>query len=333
MKNQGLYFGLTLCAFVLAYCVVVLGAYVRLSDAGLGCPDWPGCYGKLIVPADASDVAAGMKHASGQLHRGKAWKEMIHRYAAGSLGMLIFILAFLAWRGRHRPGGTLAVPALLAGLVVFQALLGMWTVTLLLKPVVVMGHLIGGFSILALLYWLLMGQLPALWIATPGSKKLLPWVAAGLLVLGLQILLGGWTSSNYAALICPEFPTCRGGEWLPTMNFKEGFTLWRGLGVNYEGGVLDAAARTAIHISHRVGALLTLLVLSAVALRALALPGRPLRAAAAVLALALLLQVTLGISNVLYVLPLPVAVAHNAVAALLLLCLVTLLRFSLHNPD
>lgn len=333
MESSKLFFGLSLCAFVLAYSVVVLGAYVRLSDAGLGCPDWPGCYGKLVVPADVNEVGAGLKPAAGQLHRGKAWKEMIHRYAAGTLGMVIFLLAFLAWRGRHRPGRALAVPALLAGLVVFQAMLGMWTVTLLLKPVVVMGHLIGGFTILALLYWLVIGQLPSLRNATPRPRKLLPWVAAGLLVLAVQIFLGGWTSSNYAALICPEFPTCRGGEWLPTMDFKEAFILWRGTGINYEGGVLDAAGRTAIHISHRIGALLAFLVLSALVLRTLTLPGRPLRMTAAVLALALLLQVSLGIANILHVLPLPVAVAHNAVAALLLLCLVTLLHFSLQNPD
>ena len=137
MKKSNSFFGLSLCAFILAYSVVVLGAYVRLSDAGLGCPDWPGCYGKLIVPGDAGDIGTGQEHAAGNLHRGKAWKEMIHRYAAGTLGAVIFILAFLAWR-RERPARMVAT--VLAALVIFQALLGMWTVTLLLKPVVVMGH-------------------------------------------------------------------------------------------------------------------------------------------------------------------------------------------------
>ena len=330
MKSSKLFFGLSLCAFLLAYTVVVLGAYVRLSDAGLGCPDWPGCYGKLIVPDDASDVDEHLQTSAVNMHPGKAWKEMIHRYAAGTLGMVIFFLAVLAWRRRGKAQRVI-IPTALAGLVIFQALLGMWTVTLLLKPVVVMGHLLGGFTILALLYWQLINQMPSLKTPAGDAQKLSPWVLAGLVVLVTQISLGGWTSSNYAALICPEFPTCRGGEWLPTMDFKEGFILWRGLGVNYEGGVLDAAARTAIHISHRVGALLTFLVLSAVVIRALTIPGRLLRGTAIILALALVAQVSLGIANILHVLPLPVAVAHNAVAALLLLSLITLLYFSLQK--
>jgi cytochrome c oxidase assembly protein subunit 15 len=213
---------------------------------------------------------------------------------------------------------------LLLALVVFQALLGMWTVTWLLKPIVVTAHLLGGMVILALLFWFVADQL------SPGSvvarRELLPWVSAGLLVLSVQIFLGGWTSANYAAVICPEFPACRGGDWWPEPDFGEAFVFWRGLGVDYEGGVLGTGARTAVHLSHRVGALITALVLAVVAVRALALRSARIRCIGGVMLVLLCVQIGLGIANVLMVRPLEVAVAHNAGAALLLMSLVALLR-------
>lgn len=313
-------------ALVLAYTVVVLGAYTRLSDAGLGCPDWPGCYGKIIVPEAADAEHANALYPERPLQHGKAWREMTHRYAAATLGLLILVLAVAALRRRSTEAGRpFGLPLLLLGLVIFQALLGMWTVTWLLKPIVVTAHLLGGLAILALLFWLVLEQVPGTPPAT-SPTRLEAWAIAGIAVLAMQIFLGGWTSANYAALVCPDFPACRGGDWWPPADFGDGFVFWRGLGTNYEFGVLGSAARTAIHLAHRLGALLTAVVLGAVALRALtAMDRTACRIGVAILCL-LGAQIALGIGNVLLVLPLPVAVAHNGTAALLLLSLVALLH-------
>lgn len=314
---------LALAAFLVAFVVVVLGAYVRLSDAGLGCPDWPGCYGRMVLPADGGErAAAAAAYPERPLEAGKAWKEMIHRYAAGGLGLLILGLAVRAWL---RPGLRAGLPTALLGLVIFQALLGMWTVTLLLKPLVVVAHLAGGFSVLALLwwYWLRLGGGEALrGGSAPGWA--MPAAGAGLALLVLQILLGGWTSSNYAALACTGFPACVGQYW-PDMDFARGFTLWHGLGIDYEGGVLDHPARVAIHMTHRMGAGVVALVVGGLGIGLLlAARGAPRVLGAALLA-ALSLQIGLGVANVLMYLPLPVAVAHNGAAALLLLTLLSVL--------
>ncbi len=316
---SGAFTRLATIAFGLAFLVVVLGAWVRLSDAGLGCPDWPGCYGHLDVPKSEIEVAAAnAAFPQRPLEAHKAWKEMIHRYAAGTLGLLVATLAVMAWRRRHDPGQPVLVPLALAVLIVFQALLGMWTVTLQLKPLVVVTHLLGGLATLALLWWLVLSTrrlVPAR--AADGPRV---WALLALTVLAVQVALGGWTSANYAALACTDFPTCH-GQWWPRANFAEGFVLWRGLGINYEFGVLDSAARTAIHIAHRLGALSVLLVVGALGLR-LALDTH-WRGLGTTLLIVLLLQIALGIANVLLVLPLPVAVAHNGGAALLVLALVT----------
>lgn len=319
-------------ATLLAYCVIVLGAYTRLSDAGLGCPDWPGCYGKIFVPAENEVVEqANIAYPERPLEQSKAWKEMIHRYAAGTLGLLILLFAVKNWvmRGKGKSTQILAPTALLL-LVVFQAALGMWTVTLLLKPVVVTAHLLGGMLILALLYWLMLNTIRPL--SGHKSTKITPWLLVGVLVVYGQIALGGWTSANYSALICTDFPVCQ-GQWWPQMDFREGFTLWRGLGVDYEGGVLDAAARTAVHVSHRLGAVLTFLAVSCLALSAMRVKNPYLKRTAVAVLLVLFIQISLGIANVLLLLPLPVAVAHNAVAALLLLSLITLLYFSFSTDE
>jgi cytochrome c oxidase assembly protein subunit 15 len=321
--KKSAYHRLAVFACFLAFVVVVLGAYTRLSDAGLGCPDWPGCYGQLVVPDAAHEVTE--KHYLDQrpLEPEKGWKEMVHRYFAGTLGLVILVLAVWAWLRRRVPGQPVWLPTFLVGLVVFQALLGMWTVTLQLKPVVVMGHLLGGMSTLALLVLLA--------LRTGGRAAVLPvhavnWrglAMAGLLVLFAQIALGGWTSSNYAALACPDFPTCQ-GSWWPETDFKEGFVLWRGLGVNYEFGVLEHPARTAIHLVHRIGAVLTFLLLGWLALRMMRKAGGAVAGTGWLIGGLLLLQVSLGIANVVLHLPLGVAVAHNGVAALLLLSLILL---------
>ena len=316
---------LALISLVLCLCVVVLGAYVRLSDAGLGCPDWPGCYGQIGVPEAQAEIdSANAAFPERPVEVGKAWKDMIHRYVAGALGLLILAMAVLAWRGQGRGRG---LPTALLALVIFQAALGMWTVTLLLKPIVVTAHLIGGMSTLALLLLLWLresGRLDRL--STPHPGKLQAFALAGLCVLALQIFLGGWTSTNYAAMACPDFPTCQ-GQWLPAADYGEGFTLWRGLGVNYEYGVLDSAGRTAIQLVHRLGAIVTTLVLGALALwLLLAERATALRGLGVALLAALALQLTIGISTVLLHLPLGVATAHNAGAALLLLVLVSINR-------
>jgi len=327
MSLDRIFINLVRITMVLAFVVVELGAYVRLSNAGLSCPDWPGCYGQIIVPANQEAVLqANEVYPDQPLEKGKAWKEMIHRYAAGILGLLALTLAVMAWVNRSTPGQQVWIPIIILLLVIFQALLGMWTVTLLLKPIIVMGHLLGGMTILCLLFWLILRQLGHAEGATI-KNKLRAWIIVGLAIVILQVSLGGWTSSNYAALACPDFPTCQ-GRWWPKMDFNEGFKLWHGLGVDYEGGILSGEARTAIHMSHRLGAILVLFVVGAVAIRAMREQSRGVARIGKVLIIVLFIQIGLGITNVVQFLPLPIAVAHNAMAALLLLCLVTLIHYA-----
>jgi len=317
---------LCLLGALLAITVVVIGAWTRLSSAGLGCPDWPGCYGHLTVgQAVQHAVEANAAFPDRPLEANKAIKEMVHRYFASTLGLLIIAIAALALRNRRDPMQPVRLPALLVLLVVFQGLLGMWTVTLLLKPLIVTAHLAGGLTTMSLLWWL---GLDAGRTGRPESERGLRALAVlGLMVLALQILLGGWTSSNYAAIACPDFPTCQATYW-PQMDFKDAFVLWRGLGVDYEGGVLDHPARVAIHFTHRLGAVVTALVLGLLAWKAIRTGGsRAVRTAGAVLALVLATQLIVGPVMVLETFPLPLATAHNAVAALLLLSVVALVRF------
>lgn len=317
---------LALAVTLLALLVIVLGAYVRLSNAGLGCPDWPGCYGNLIAPTTEPQIAsANSAYPQRPVDVHKAWKEMAHRYLAGTLGLCVLLLALLSLRrsGSEQPR---LLPWLLVLIVAFQAALGMWTVTLLVKPAIVTSHLLGGFITLALL-WILTLRLygPALdrhVITRP--KRLLGYARIGLLILLLQITLGGWTSTNYAAIGCTEFPTCHSGSWWPAVDFTQAFTLWHGIGIDYEYGILSAEARTAIHLSHRIGAVITAIYLL-LFVRLLYHDGRATvtQRLAWVVTILLMLQLALGITNVLGHLPLPVAVAHNGIAALLLLALLT----------
>ena len=368
-------------AVVLTLFVVVFGAFVRLSDAGLSCPDWPTCYGRAAWPQAASEVSDHAASAIRPFETHKAWREQVHRMLAGSLGVLVLLLAVLAarkrrhgiaqvaiasllvaaaiplyMRGEHAAASVLAiigeiillvaalrwsnsdlsrVAVLALAVIIFQALLGMWTVTLLLKPIVVMGHLLGGLTTFALLLWMAWHAIdrPITLIEAGALKR---WVIAGLVLLGLQIALGGWTSANYAALSCgagswsaDNFPKCV-GQWWPPHDFREGFVLWRGVGVDYEGGVLDGASRIAIQMAHRIVAVLLALYLLVFAARLLRTPG--MRGWATALIVLVISQVSLGILNVKLALPLHVAVAHNAGAALLLFVLVSLLA-RLRRPE
>ncbi|GAA4858161.1 COX15/CtaA family protein [Luteimonas vadosa] len=361
-------------AVALTLGVVVFGAFVRLSDAGLSCPDWPTCYGRATWPQASADAAGHAATAIRPFETHKAWREQVHRHLAAFLGLVVFSLALLAARrrrwgisqvvaaaglvalaiplymqGAHGAATALAVlgeamllfaalrwsnvdlaraGALTLAVIVFQALLGMWTVTLLLKPIVVMGHLLGGLLTFSLLSWMAWRatDVPIL-RADAGALRRWLWLALG--VLGVQIALGGWVSANYAALSCGagnwsagNFPKCV-GLWAPPADFREGFVLWRGVGVDYEGGVLDGASRIAIQLAHRMMAVVAFVVLLAMAMRLLRTPD--LRFWGGLLGALTVAQVVLGILNVKLALPLAVAVMHNAGAALLLFVLVTLL--------
>lgn len=364
-------------AVALATCVIVFGAFVRLSNAGLSCPDWPTCYGMATWPT-TPDHASAADHAATAIRPiepSKAWREQFHRIIAGLLGVLVLALALLAtrrrpqgWlqvigaavlvaiaiplymRGQHVAASVLAIAgeiALLAGVlrwsdtdlartstltlavIIFQALLGMWTVTWLLKPVVVMGHLLGGLTTFSLLTWIAW-RATGIPIRSGEAGRLRRLLLIGLVLLAIQIALGGWTSANYAALACgTDFPKCA-GQWWPTHDFREGFVLWRGIGVDYEGGILDNEARIAIQLAHRLMALVVVGHLLALAARLLRSPG--LRGWGTLLGALVLLQFGLGIANVVMSLPLHVAVTHNAGATALLFVLVTLLA-RLRAPD
>lgn len=308
---------------ILALCVVVLGAYVRLSDAGLGCPDWPGCYGQISPHHAAEEISRAVAALpEGPVSSHKAWKEMTHRYFAGTLGILIAIIAVVGWRKRGELCQSPILPSMLVGLVVFQALLGMWTVTERLRPAVVSAHLLGGMTTLALLVWLSMRQISEKNQINPVlAGSLRGWAGLGLVLVFFQIALGGWVSSNYAALACAGFPECN-AAWLPEMDFQHAFQLFRELGMTTEGGYLSGEGLIAIHWTHRLGAYVVLLYTGWLAGRVMCLSS--LRGFAWLILGLLFTQVTLGICNVLLGLPLPVAVAHNGVAALLLASMVIL---------
>lgn len=355
-------------AVALALGVIVFGAFVRLSHAGLSCPDWPTCYGRATWPEAVGDAASHAASGIREFDASRAWREQVHRHLAATLGVLVLILALLGARrrrlgvaqvlaaaaivgiaiplymqGEHVAASVLAivgevillfaawrwsnedlarVSALTLAVIIFQALLGMWTVTWLLKPIVVMGHLLGGMTTLGLLSWMA-------WRATDQPLRVVDvdalrlWLRIGLGVLLVQVALGGWTSANYAALACGiDFPKCL-GQWWPPHDFREALVLWRGIGVDYEGGVLDAPARTAIQLMHRIFACVVLLFMAALVVRLLRVPG--MRGWAVLLAVLTLAQLSLGIANVLMGLPLKIAVLHNGGAALLLVVIVTLL--------
>ena len=317
--------------------LVMLGAYVRLTNAGLGCPDWPGCYGKLS-PTHAADQiqAAEMAAPDGPVSLPKAWREMVHRYFASFAGVMILAIAIQALNNRRKrstgpydPAGKIGLPLALVLLVVLQGLFGKWTVTLLLKPVIVTLHLLGGMALVALLAWLSARHLRLTGGQPSALRGIRPLAAIALVALSLQIALGGWVSTNYAALACVDFPTCH-GSWKPATDFAHGFHFLRELGMTAEGEPLSNDALNAIHWAHRVGALVTFLTVAYVAYCAMRLPA--LRKLGGMLLVLLFVQIALGIANVLGSLPLPVAVAHNGVAALLLAALV-MLNFAIRSSS
>jgi heme a synthase len=311
---------LALLGAILCLGVVVLGGYTRLSDSGLGCPDWPGCFGH-VAPTGAAE------HYATDADVRKAWVEMIHRYAASTLGFIIVVIAALSIRARGERGVSVAFSVALLVLVVFQGILGMLTVTWLLKPLIVTGHLIGGLTTFALLLWLWLSlhartrpvngrSVLAGNIVVEGGTRARLWAGLALGALAVQVWLGGWTSSNYAAVACPDVPKCQ-GQWVPDANFKDAFVLWRGLGINYAGGVLDHPARVAIHYTHRLGAMVASLLLLLAAFASFRGLGPGPRWAGLLVVAALALQIFIGVYMVLRAFPLPLAATHNAGAALL----------------
>lgn len=324
-QNMVTFRRIALVGTLLALVVVVLGAWVRLSAAGLGCPDWPGCYGHLTAGQAGQNLEViSEAFPERPFEEQKAAKEMLHRYFAGALVLVIVALAAVAIRNRQDPAQPVKLPVFLVALVGFQALLGMWTVTLLLKPLIVVLHLAGGLATLSLLAWLAIRTDRT---TRPGQERGLRKLArVGLAVLIIQILLGGWTSSNYAALACPDFPTCQ-NSWWPEMDTADAFVLWRGLGIDYEGGVLDHPARVAIHFVHRLGAVVTAGVLGWLAIGAWRrAQTQKVQLAGATVGVVLIIQLFVGPVMVLDGLPLWLATAHNGVAALLLISVVRLNR-------
>ncbi len=374
-------FKLALAGCLCAIVVVGLGAFTRLVDAGLGCPDWPTCYGHALWPTTAEEVeVANQAYPDMPVEHDKTWPEMVHRYFAQALGYITIALFVVAIRNREQPQPVTLISSLLAlnvlttavtavvgvvfepyavasvfatmlallyfwfkkgvsnrpfklsafllAFIILQGLFGMWTVTLKLWPQVVTLHLLGGFTTFGLLWLLVLRLNNRTWEVSPTVKqqltKLRSWAVVGLVIVVCQIALGGWTTSNYAAVACPELPTCQ-NQWLPEMDFKEGFNIAQSIGPNYLGGTMDNEARIAIHFSHRIGALITtayLLFLFVLLSKRIA--TNEAKAIANVLLSVLILQLLLGVGNIVLHFPVNVAVAHNLVGAFLLLTMITI---------
>jgi cytochrome c oxidase assembly protein subunit 15 len=326
---------LALVATLLTFVVIVVGAYVRLSNAGLSCPGWPACYGHLVVPTAPKTVAGINRiHPERPLRPAKAEKEMTHRYLAGVLVILILALAFLSLSPKRRSAGRpLVLPWLAAVLVVFQALLGMWTVTLLLDPAVVSAHLFGAMAIFVVLALLVTREGNALaWreeVGGPWPRRLAVLVLA---LLVAQMFLGVWTSTHYAWVSCQGFPACRGSLWPPGLDFREVWHFWPRIGPDYQGGTWPWGVRAAVYLLHRYGGILTLVVMlsfTTALVRASRHPG--LRRLALSVAGLTVLQVAIGITMAVYGVGLDIADAHTAVAALLLMT-TCLLVYALWTP-
>lgn len=321
---------LALFACVIAVIVIALGAFTRLADAGLGCPDWPTCYGHVLWPETDHEVQkANLAYPGMPVAHDKTWPEMIHRYFASSLGLLTLILAAMAFKARRNkhPRAALKHSCILVAIIIMQGLFGMWTVTLKLWPQVVTMHLLGGFATFSLLWLLALrlkghfwSLLQATWTQCQSLKK---FAIAALIMVIIQIALGGWTTSNYAAVACPDLPTCQ-AQWWPAMDFAKGFNVLQHVGPNYLGGTMTNEARMAIHYSHRLGALATTLILVLLITKLFLMAEKNTQSIATVLLGVLILQVSLGLANVLLNFPIAVAVAHNLVGALLLISVITL---------
>ena len=304
---------------IFALLVVSVGAYTRLADAGLGCPDWPGFFGFLTVPDEATEIStAEARYPEAPVEFAKAWWEMGHRYIAGALLLLVASILFMAYRAREEEDTPLKLAAVLMFVILWQAAFGAWTVTLKLWPQVVTGHLIGGFTTLSLMWLLFLrqGGLSDMVSALPRPN----WLAKiAFVAVVVQIILGGWVSSNYAALACYDFPSCD-GTYTPNIDLQQGFNIFQSVGPNYLGGLMTNEARMAIHWVHRIGAIVVLLVVGGLVIQTV----KQAAVIGYVLLAVLVTQITLGILNVVWVLPLLNATAHNTVGALLLLVLVTI---------
>jgi cytochrome c oxidase assembly protein subunit 15 len=324
---------LTLLTLFLTFDLVLFGAFTRLTDSGLGCPDWPGCYGSMSpVGAHASITAAQEAMPSGPVTLPKTWVEMIHRYLATAVGVLILVLASVSWLERRRLPVSFAWPVFTLAWVCLQGAFGAFTVTMKLFPVIVTLHLLGGLVLLALLR----AQAGAYAMAEPGGRGSVPvhaavrlavWLVFGL--LWIQIALGGWVSTNYAVLACGEFPTCQ-GSWWPAMDIRAGFSIWRGLGLTPSGDALPFPALTAIHYAHRLSAYLVLVALVWLARLMWRAPG--MRASARWLLILAGWQFATGLSNVVLDWPMLAAVSHTGGAAALVIALTGILRGS-HAAD
>ena len=311
---------LTLYALLLALIVVSFGAYVRLTDAGLGCPDWPGCYGTLSVPQSIEAIEQAQSfYPDSLIETDKAWIEMIHRYIAGILGVMILLITILSYKFKNQINYSIKWPVFLLLLVIFQAALGMWTVTMLLKPAIVSTHLIGGMSVLAILTYLMhrnYGTHRESFVKHKSERRVIRF---SLVLLFIQIALGGWTSTNYAALACTDYPTCH-GELIPDMDFVNAFTIFRELGVTSLGEPLSLQALHAIQWVHRVGAIVILIYFLFVAY--LLKINEGFNFWRNILILAVVLQFIIGIANLILHLPIVLATLHNLGAAILVVILV-----------
>jgi cytochrome c oxidase assembly protein subunit 15 len=326
--NQQFVKKLAIAATAFALVVVLLGAFTRLSHAGLGCPDWPGCYGFSHIPTEQKDISAANEAFPERPYEfAKAWPEMVHRYFAGTLGLLVLGLAVLSFKRENSPAKKHSIALLI--LIIFQAALGMWTVTMKLHPGIVMTHLMGGLTT-----FMLLGSLSLRYIyqfenrqpiAERYQFKMLSMIV--FVVLILQVALGGWTSANYAATICYELPICQ-GEWWQQSDFMMGFTIWGHGAEDYEFGILDSGARIAIHSAHRIGAIVTSIVMALLCFKLIQQSlSSTLKKFGLVLSTLLIIQVTLGVFNIIFDLPLYNAVAHNGVGAILLLTMAILMTY------
>jgi len=327
---------LALVGVLLCLVVILLGAWVRLTDAGLGCPDWPGCYGH-VTPAGAerNDGKIESYSPGWEYDSGKAWREMIHRYAATTLGFVIVLITAIAIAYRRERPVSLPLSVALLVVVVLQGMLGAFTVWWLVKPLIVVLHLIGGLTTLSLLLWVWLDTRRTSRVVepTPGATRIATLDGARRMaviapvVVAFQIMLGGWTSSNYAAVACPDLPKCQQQWWPESMDYSEAFVLWRGLDINYTGGVLEHPARVAPHFTHRLGAILATLAVLLTAWLTIRNAPTSLVSRAGYWAIgALSLQLLVAFLMILKAFPLSLATGHNAGAALLLMSLILLNR-------
>ena len=310
---------LSLFGICFAFVVIALGAWTRLVDAGLGCPDWPGCYGFVVFPINEADIAiAESRYPLFPYDINKAIPEVVHRYFAAGLGLIAIFLVYLSFR-KTNDRSIQGWSSFLLFFICCQGIFGYLTVSLKLLPIIVTLHLFGGFTTLTLLYFIYLKSRNFEIFNQINISKLKIIAGVAFLALIFQIFLGVWTSTNYASLACADFPTCQ-GTYLPEMDFKSGFNLNQEVGPNYLYGLLDNPARVAIHYSHRVSAILVTFIFLILMSRLWFSEAAPL---ASTLGILLLTQIALGITNVVYVLPLYVAIAHNLFAACLLLATFT----------